>query len=91
MLCCSWRIQSSSVKFCGVDVLDVVEDGRNSSGSDRGDDWSLLCCCCVIAAAREETAAADDDDDEAAVLLDEWRCFFAMEKQLLWLLDGQVI
>lgn len=80
MLCCSWRIQSRSVKFCGVDVLDD-EDGRNSSGSDRGDDWSL--CCCII-----ETAAAEDDDDEAAVLLDWWRCFFAMVKQLLWLFDG---
>ena len=62
------------------------EDGRNSSGNDRGDDWSL--CCCIIAAAREETAAADDDDDEAAVLLDEWRCFLAIMVKQLWLLDG---
>lgn len=67
-------------------MLDV-EDGRNSSGNDRGDDWSL-CCCCVIAAAREETAAADDDDDEAAALLDWWRCFLAMAGScygLVWL------
>jgi len=52
-------------------VLDDVEDGRNSSGNDMDCGWSLWC----IAALE---AAADDDDDEAAVLLDEWRCFFAM-------------
>mmetsp|Transcript_21331 Transcript_21331/g.35197 ORF Transcript_21331/g.35197 Transcript_21331/m.35197 type:complete len:86 (-) Transcript_21331:16-273(-) len=79
-LCRSWRIQSRSVNVCVV-VLGDVEGGRNSSGNDRDcDDWSL---CCI---AARDAAAADEDDEEAAVLLDEWRCFFAMLEAVISLL-----